>query len=72
MTAQCCAYASISNAQAMRPISVGGFSRKLITSQFVLSGSSLEAKSSKTERRGNVCHATAAPGVSITPDLALH
>jgi hypothetical protein len=64
MNTQRFAYASVSNAQAMRPATVGGFVRKVNPKQVVFSGSPLEIKNAKIERR-NVCQATAAPGVSM-------
>jgi hypothetical protein len=71
MITQCSAYASsISNAQTMKP--VGGFQRRFNPSQVLSSSSPLEINTFKIERRNTVCQATSAPGVSITPDLALN
>ena len=72
IVSQCFAYACVGNALTIRPAAerVGGFVR--IPTQVLLSGSSLEITSSKIQRRSSVCHATAAPEVSFTLDLALN
>lgn len=64
MIAQCAAYASISNPQAMRPALVGGFARKMNPNQVLLSSFPLEVRNAKVERKISVCQATAAPEVS--------
>ena len=69
MIAQCAAYASISNAQALRPTPVGGFAKKMNANQVLLSSFPLEVRNAKIERKNIVCQATAAPGVSSSPQI---
>lgn len=69
MIPQSAAYASISNAQAMRPTPVGGFARKMNPNQVLLSSSPLEVRNAKMERKNIVCQATAAPDVSSSPQI---